>query len=72
MLARFQTNCETTSPVRALVQACPFADEMFDGAIAWGVMFHLPPAHEIEAIASVARVLRPGASFLFTAGDADV
>ncbi len=33
-------------------------------------MFHLPQAEEVKVIASVARVLTPGGSFLFTAGDA--
>ena len=51
------------------IERLPFADATFDGAVAWGVMFHLPQAEEIKVIASVARVLKPGGSFLFTAGD---
>ena len=69
MLARFRLNLRTTHVVRAVAQALPFADATFDGAVAWGVMFHLPQAEEIKVIASVARVLKPGGSFLFTAGD---
>jgi ubiquinone/menaquinone biosynthesis C-methylase UbiE len=69
MLARFRLNLPATHAVRGIAQALPFADTTFDGAVAWGVMFHLPQAEEIEVIASVARVLRPGGSFLFTAGD---
>ena len=69
MLARFRLNLRATHAVRAVAQALPFADATFDGAVAWGVMFHLPPAQEIKVLASVARVLKPGGSFLFTAGD---
>ena len=69
MLARFRFNLPATHAVRAVAQALPFADATFDGAVAWGVMFHLPQAEEINVIESVARVLKPGGSFLFTAGD---
>ncbi|HEY6341352.1 MAG TPA: hypothetical protein VIY49_07660 [Bryobacteraceae bacterium] len=34
-------------------------------------MFHLIPEHHIQAIASVSRVLKIGAPFLFTSGDED-
>jgi SAM-dependent methyltransferase len=71
MLARFQVNCSATPAVRARVQQCPFRDASFDGALAWGMMFHLPQRDQIEAIASVSRVLKAGAPFLFTAGDED-
>ncbi len=69
MLARFRLNLPATPAVRAVAQSLPFADATFDGAVAWGVMFHVPQAEEIKVIASVARVLKPGGSFLFTAGD---
>jgi SAM-dependent methyltransferase len=69
MLARFRSNLPGTPAVRAVAQCLPFADATFDGAVAWGVMFHLPQAEEIKVVASVARVLKPGGSFLFTAGD---
>ena len=69
MLARFRVNLPATPAVRAVAQALPFADATFDGAVAWGVMFHLPQAEEINVIASVASVLKPNGSFLFTAGD---
>jgi ubiquinone/menaquinone biosynthesis C-methylase UbiE len=68
MLARFRLNLPGTPAVRAGAQTLPFADATFDGAVAWGVMFHLPQVEEIEVIASVARVLKPGGSFLFTGG----
>ncbi len=69
MLARFRLNLPATPVVRGVAQTLPFADATFDGAVAWGVMFHLPQAEEVNVIASVARILKPGGSFLFTAGD---
>lgn len=71
MLQWFRRNCPAVPAVRGTVQALPFAAGSFDAAIAWGVMFHLPQPDQIAAIASVARVLKPGAPFLFTAGDVD-
>jgi SAM-dependent methyltransferase len=71
MLARFRVNCPDTPAVRGLVQSSPFTDGVFDAAVGWGVMFHLNPDDEMKAIASVSRVLKAGAPFLFTAGDAD-
>jgi ubiquinone/menaquinone biosynthesis C-methylase UbiE len=71
MLRRFQRNCPTAAVVRGIVQACPFADASFVGAVAWGVMFHLPLDEQIAAVASVARILMPGAPFLFTSGERD-
>jgi ubiquinone/menaquinone biosynthesis C-methylase UbiE len=55
--------------VQATVQSCPFIDNIFDAAVAWGIMFHLNPEDQIRAIANVSRVLKPGAPFLFTSGD---
>ena len=54
-----------------MVHSCPFADCMFDAAVAWGVMFHLKPDDAITAISRVSRVVRSGAPFLFTSGDVD-
>jgi SAM-dependent methyltransferase len=71
MLARFRGNCPETPAVRGVAQSCPFATGLFDAAVAWGVMFHLNPDDETKAIASVSRVLKTGAPFLFTAGDVD-
>ncbi len=71
MLARFRANLPDTPVIRGEVQACAFADACFDAAVAWGVMFHIDQAEQIKAIASVSRVLRIGAPFLFTAGDVE-
>lgn len=71
MLERFKQNCPVAFPVRGIVQSCPFADAVFDAAVAWGVMFHLNPEDAIRAIANVSRVVKRGALFLFTSGDVD-
>jgi SAM-dependent methyltransferase len=68
MLARFGRNCPDTLAVHAVVQSCPFADAVFDAAVAWGVMFHLNQSDQMKAIACVSRVLKSGAPFLFTSG----
>ena len=71
MLARFCRNLPNASALLGTAERCPFSDAVFDGAIAWGVLFHLPQEAQRDAIASVSRVLRRGAPFLFTAGDVD-
>lgn len=71
MLARFKQNCPEAFAVRGIVESCPFADDVFDAAVAWGVMFHLPPEDVIRAIANISRTLKRGAPFLFTSGDED-
>jgi len=71
MLTRFKQNCPLAFAVRGIVQSCPFADCVFDAAVAWGVMFHLNPEDAIRAIQNISRILKRGAPFLFTSGDAD-
>ena len=71
MLAHFKQNCPEAFAVGGIVQSCPFADGVFDAAVAWGVMFHLNPEDAIRAIADVSRTLKRGAPFLFTSGDVD-
>lgn len=69
MLMRFHGNLPETPIVRGVIQDCAFQDEVFDGAIAWGVIFHLRRADQTRALASVSRILRADAPFLFTSGD---
>jgi SAM-dependent methyltransferase len=71
MLTRFRRNCPEAFPVKGVVQHCPFADCVFDAAVAWGVIFHLKPEDAVRAIANISRILKQGGSFLFTAGDVD-
>ena len=69
MLGHFRKNLPSTRVVRADARRCPFADGCFDAAISWGMMFHLPPLQQAAVLASVARLLKPGAPFLFTAAE---
>ena len=48
-----------------------FALSENSGWIAWGVIFHLGHEEQVKAFASVSRVLRADAPFLFTAGDVE-
>jgi SAM-dependent methyltransferase len=49
------------------VEESRFFDRTFDGAVAWGLLFLLPADAQRALIHRVARVLRPGGRFLFTA-----
>jgi SAM-dependent methyltransferase len=71
MLERFRTNCPGILCISAPIQSAEVKGRLFDAAIAWGVLFHLPHDEQRKAIAKVASVLKPGALFLFTAGDED-
>ena len=51
------------------IETCDFGGRTFDGAIAWGIIFHLTLDRQRQAIANIASVLEPGAPFLFTSGD---
>jgi SAM-dependent methyltransferase len=70
MLSRFRLNCPTTPFICSPIQSCDLNGMAFDAAIAWGVLFHLNLAEQELAVARIAAALKPGASFLFTAGDA--
>jgi cyclopropane fatty-acyl-phospholipid synthase-like methyltransferase len=71
MLRRFKANFPDVAVVRGLVQDLGFAHECFDAAVSWGVLFHLRRAELVRVLAAVARILKRGAPFLFTGGDAD-
>jgi SAM-dependent methyltransferase len=71
MLMQFRTNLPGTPAVRGTVQSCPFDGGVFDAAVSWGMIFHLTRQDQVRAFASVARILKPGAPFLFTAADVD-
>ncbi len=69
MLERFRLNLPNTPAVRADSRSCPFADGVFDAAISWGMLFHLTPRDQAATFATVSRVLKRGAPFLFTAAE---
>jgi SAM-dependent methyltransferase len=60
--AELRDNPNVASRVRGDVQRLPFADASFDAVLASHVMEHLPRPD--EALAEVARVLKPGGRFL--------
>jgi ubiquinone/menaquinone biosynthesis C-methylase UbiE len=67
MLERFRRNLPHTNAIHGDARDCPFPDESFDAAISVGMLFHLPPKEQPGVFASVWRVLKQGALFLFTA-----
>jgi len=71
MLERFKTNCPGTPFICAPIQSADLDGRLFDAAVAWGVIFHLPHDEQRRAIAKIASVLKPGGLFLFTGGDED-
>jgi SAM-dependent methyltransferase len=71
MLARFRASFPHVPVIQSEIQSCDFQGRMFDAAIAWGLIFHLPHETQSAAFAAISRALKPGAPFLFTAGDKD-
>jgi SAM-dependent methyltransferase len=69
MLERFEKNCPETPFICAPIQSADLEGRLFDAAVAWGVIFHLPHDDQRRAIAKIASLLKPGGLFLFTAGD---
>jgi len=69
MLDRFHHNCPGVPSICAPIQNCDLEARTFDGALAWGVLFHLPHREQSTAIAVVAGALKSDGLFLFTAGD---
>jgi 2-polyprenyl-3-methyl-5-hydroxy-6-metoxy-1,4-benzoquinol methylase len=49
------------------VETCLSLDDAFDGVIAWGLVFLLPPAAQHRVLARLAAALVPGGHLLFTA-----
>jgi SAM-dependent methyltransferase len=69
MLQYFAKNFPAVPTICAPIQDCDLNGRSFDAAHMWGVMYFLPHAEQVRAIAKVASVLKPGGSFLFTSGD---
>jgi len=69
MLDHFQGNLPSVLVVRGDARRCPFVGGAFDAAISMGMLFHLSRADQALAFASVSRVLKPGAPFLFTGAE---
>ena len=69
MLTHFRDTLSGTPVVRGDARQCPFLNAGFDAVISWGMMFHLPRGDQAAVLASVSRVLKPGAPFLFTGAE---
>jgi SAM-dependent methyltransferase len=71
LLAVFRANFPHVPTLCSEIQTCRLEHAAFDAAHAWGVLFHLPQEEQRKAIATISAALKPGAPFLFTAGDRD-
>jgi SAM-dependent methyltransferase len=67
MVAAFRERFPGVPIDHSTVEASDFFDRMFDGVLAWGLLFLLEPAAQARVIEKVAGVLEPGGRFLFTA-----
>jgi SAM-dependent methyltransferase len=67
MVAAFRERFPDVPIEENTVEASGFFDRTFDGVLAWGLLFLLPPAAQALVIEKVARALHPGGRFLFTA-----
>ena len=71
MLEQFRVNLPHTPAICERIQSCDFHGRVFDAALSWGVIFHLPYDEQRQTFAKMADVLKPGGQFLFTSGDKD-
>ena len=62
----FQRNLPGTPVVCEAVQDSRFFDRMFDGVLAWGLVFLLSPEDQQRLIQTIAGILVPGGRLLFT------
>jgi SAM-dependent methyltransferase len=62
----FRRNLPNTPVVCEAVQDSTFFHRTFEGVVAWGLMFLLPPEDQRHLIQSIADILAPGGRLLFT------
>jgi SAM-dependent methyltransferase len=67
MIAAFRERCPGAPAECRAVEEAAFFDRDFDAAVSWGLMFLLSGETQRSLVAKVARALKPGGSFLFTA-----
>lgn len=67
MVAAFRSRFPHVQVVCEAIEDSTFFDRVFDGVVAWGVMFLVPIATQALVMGKVSRALKPGGSFLFTA-----
>jgi cyclopropane fatty-acyl-phospholipid synthase-like methyltransferase len=66
MIRAFQARFPTVPAECAAIEDSDFFRRTFDGIVAWGLMFLLPPDSQKLLIAKAAKALNPGGQFLFT------
>ena len=66
MIAAFQAAFPGSHAECNTIEASDFFSRQFDGAVAWGLMFLLPPESQRLLIRKVAAALKPTGQFLFT------
>jgi SAM-dependent methyltransferase len=67
MVAAFRERFPGVPIEHNTVEASGFFNRIFDGVLAWGLLFLLKPADQALVIRKVAAALNPGGRFLFTA-----
>lgn len=67
MVAEFQARFPGIPVECSAAERSRFFGHSFDGILAWGLLFLLPPAAQAQVIGNVARALARGGQFLFTA-----
>jgi len=66
LLAAFRRRFPGVSTDCSAVEDSGFFERGFDGVVAWGLLFLLPPHVQSLVVHKVARALKPGGKFLFT------
>jgi len=66
LLAELQRRFPTVVTTCGAVEESDFFGRAFDGVVAWGLLFLLPPDVQTLLVQKVARALKPGGKFLFT------
>ena len=67
LVAAFRARFPAAAVECARAEDSPFFGRSFDGVVAWGLVFLLAPEAQADLIHRVARALKPGGRFLFTA-----
>lgn len=66
MIAAFRAQFQGVQAECGAVEDSHFFGRRFDGVVAWGLMFLLPPEAQCQLIHKVSRALKDGGRFLFT------
>jgi SAM-dependent methyltransferase len=66
MVEAFRRNLPQTPILCEAVEVSTFFDRTFDGALAWGLIFLLPPREQRRLLQRIAAILVPGGRLLFT------